>query len=392
MKICIVGPSKRFFSGITNQTVFLANALSKRNEVSVILLRNLLPKFLFPGREHIGKDQYVVDFLSKIDVYDGMDYNSPLSWIGAHKFLKKHKPDVIVMLWWTSSVAHMQIILKIMNRLDIKAKTVLEMHEVVDPLEESILPLKIYSRVAGRQLVRRADICTAKSEFNKTKIAEIYGISEDKIFVVPHGLYENYEHISDKNQSKKELGIQEEFVILYFGLIRHYKGVPHLIKAFGNLPLDIAQHSRLLIVGEVWEEGEMLRQMIESSPYKAKITSEAQYIADSLIPKYFSASDVVVLPYLRSAGSGVAHLAMTYGKPVVLSDVPALRESLGNYLGAIFVEPGNPDAIRDNLVTVYTATASGKDLHYKPLHSTWDDIAHQYETIIEGLVARETAK
>jgi len=358
----------------------------------VILLRNLLPRFLFPGREHIGKDQYIVDLSPDIKVYDGMDYNSPLSWIGAHKFLKKNKPDVIIMLWWTSSVAHMQIILKIMNRCDIKAKTALEMHEVVDPLEESILPLRIYSRLAGRQLVREADFCTAKSEFNKTKIAEIYGISENKIFVVPHGLYENYEKALDKSQSKKELVIQEEFVILHFGLIRHYKGIPHLIKAFDSLPPDIAQHSRLMIVGEVWEENDILKQMIDSSPYKDRITLEAQYIADSLIPKYFSASDVVVLPYLRSAGSGVAHLAMTYGKPVILSDVPALRESLGNYHGAIFVEPGNPESIRDNIIAVYKAVASGQELHYQPPQSTWDDIARKYETIIETLVSRSTTK
>ena len=292
MKICIVGPSKRFFSGITNQTVFLANALSKRNEVSVILLRNLLPRFLFPGREHIDKDQYVVDFSSEVKVYDGMDYNSPLSWIGAYKFLKKHKPDVMVVLWWTSSVAHMQIILRIMNRWSIKAKNVLEMHEVVDPLEESIIPLRIYSRLTGCRLVKGADICTVKSEFNKTQISKIYGISEDKIFVIPHGLYENYKQISDKNQAKRELGIQEEFVILYFGLIRHYKGVPDLIKAFARIPIDVARHSRLLIVGEVWEENDMLRQMIDSSPYKDQITLEAKYIADSLIPKYFSSSDV----------------------------------------------------------------------------------------------------
>lgn len=392
MKICIVGPSKRFFSGITNQTVFLANALSKRNEVSVILLRNLLPRFLFPGREHIDKDQYVVDFSSEVKVYDGMDYNSPLSWIGAYKFLKKHKPDVMVVLWWTSSVAHMQIILRIMNRWSIKAKNVLEMHEVVDPLEESIIPLRIYSRLTGCRLVKGADICTVKSEFNKTQISKIYGISEDKIFVIPHGLYENYKQISDKNQAKRELGIQEEFVILYFGLIRHYKGVPDLIKAFARIPIDVARHSRLLIVGEVWEENDMLRQMIDSSPYKDQITLEAKYIADSLIPKYFSSSDVVVLPYLRSAGSGVAHLAMTYGKPIIVSDVPALRESLGDYPGSIFVEPGNPDTIRDNIEAIYQAVVSGKDLHYNSTHATWDDIARQYETIIENLVSRRTVQ
>jgi len=56
MKICVVGPSKRFFSGITNQTIFLSNALAKRNQVSVLFLRNLLPRRLFPGHARVGKD------------------------------------------------------------------------------------------------------------------------------------------------------------------------------------------------------------------------------------------------------------------------------------------------------------------------------------------------
>lgn len=392
MKICVVGPSKRFFSGVTNQTVYLANALSKRNEVSVILLRNLLPRRLFPGREHVGKEQYVADFLPHIAVYDGMDYNSLVSWLGAYRFLKKNKPDAIVMLWWTSSVAHMQIALRLMNRCSVKARNVLEMHEVVDPLEERILPLRLYSRLAGRRLVRGSDICTAKSDFNRAQIAEIYGISPDKTAVVPHGLYENYERSIDKDQAKKELGIKEEFVILYFGLIRHYKGVLDLIKAFDRLPQDVAQRSRLLIVGEVWEEHDVLRNQIEISPYREQITLEARYVADSLIPVYFSSADAVALPYLRSAGSGVAHLAMTYGKPVIVSDVPALMETLGGYPGSIFVKPGNSDAICESIETIYQAFVSGKELRYTCNHDSWDDIARRYESIIGNLLSKGKTK
>jgi hypothetical protein len=97
MRVCIVGSSKRFFSGITAHTIFLANALAKRNQVSVLLLRNLLPRFLFPGRGHVGKDQYHIDFAPEVEVYDGMDYNSPLSWLRAYRFLKKQRPEAIII-------------------------------------------------------------------------------------------------------------------------------------------------------------------------------------------------------------------------------------------------------------------------------------------------------
>ncbi|MBA7625852.1 D-inositol-3-phosphate glycosyltransferase [subsurface metagenome] len=387
MKICVVGSSKRFFSGITTQTIFLANALAKRNQVSVIPLRNLLPRFLFPGHKRVGKDQYSVDFAPGIDVYEGMDYNSPRSWLGAYRFLREHRPEAIIMLWWTSSVAHMQIFLKLVNSLGVKAKMILEMHEVVDPLEESILPIRLYSRVAGRRLMRGLDAYTTKSHFNKTQVAQIYGISEDMISVVPLGLYEDYKQELDRVQSRRELGIAEEFVILYFGLIRHYKGVPYLIEAFNGLPSSVADRSRLLIVGEVWEEGEVLQEMIDASTYKSQISLVAQYVPDALIPKYFSAADVVALPYLRAAGSAVAHIAMTYGKPIILSDVAALKETLRDYQGAMFTPPGDSLAIRDNLLETYEILKLRGAVYYAPPQRTWDDIARQYEAILDKLIS-----
>ena len=92
----------------------------------------------------------------------------------------------------------------------------------------------------------------------------------------------------DRAVAREELGTGEEFVILYFGLIRHYKGVPCLVKAFDLLPQAIASRSRLLIVGEVWEEGKLLQELINSSSYKSQINLVPQYVPDSMIPRYFS--------------------------------------------------------------------------------------------------------
>jgi glycosyltransferase involved in cell wall biosynthesis len=386
MRVCIVGSSKRFFSGITAHTIFLGNALAKRNQVSVILLRNLLPRFLFPGHGRVGKNQYGIDFAPGIEIFDGMDYNSPLSWLRAYRFLKKQRPEVIIMQWWSSSVAHMQLFLKLVNSFSIKAKMILDMHEVVDPLEEGILPIRLYSRVIGQRLVRGLDAYVTQSEFDKTQVARIYRIDRDMVSVVPVGLYEDYKRPMDRAVAREELGTGEEFVILYFGLIRRYKGVPCLIKAFDLLPQAIGSRSRLLIVGEVWEEREMLQELIDSSSYRSQISLVPQYVPDSMIPKYFSAADVVSLPYLRASGSGVAHIAMTYGKPVIVSDVPALRESLADYQGALFFPPGDHLALRDKLLQVHEALGSQNEVYHPPAQRSWDDIAQMYEAILNKIV------
>jgi glycosyltransferase involved in cell wall biosynthesis len=384
-KICIVGSSKRFFSGLTTHTIFLANALAKRNQVSVILLRNLLPRFLYPGKGHVGKSNYLVDFSPEVDVYPGMDWNSPRTWYGAYKFIKQHQPDAIIMLWWTSSVAHMELFLVLANRLKIKSKLILEMHEVVDPLEESILPIRLYSRLAGRIIMKRADAFTTQSSSAKNQVAQIYKLHERRIFVVPVGLYQDYKRVSDKNTSKAELGIKEKFVILYFGMIRKYKGVPCLVEAFNRFPQDIAQHSRLVIAGEDWGDETSLASMIDSSPYKGQITYKPQFVPDDMIPKYFSIADVVVLPYLRTAGSGVANIALAYGKPIITSDLETMRECLKNYEGAMFTPVGDSAAIAQKLTEIYTECESGKPMVYNPPQNTWDEIARQYEAIFAQL-------
>ena len=386
MKICIVGPSKYFFSGVTAHTIFLANALETNgNEVSVISLRKLLPRFLYPGKKHLNRKDYLIDFTTGIDTHEGMDWNSPRSWFRAYQFLKQRKPDAIIMLWWTSSVSHMQLFLALANRLSIRAKLILEMHEVVDPLEEQILPIRLYSRVMGRLLMRSAEAFTAHSTSAKNQMAQIYGIAAENIFVKPFGLYENYKRDYDKDLAKRELGIKEKFVILNFGSIRKYKGISYLVKAFSTLPESIVEHSRLVIAGEDWGDDDELGKLIESCPYRQKITFNPYFVPDDMIPKYFSAADVVVLPYLRTSGSAVASIAMAYGKAVITSELETMRECLNDYRGANFTPVRNSSAITQGLLQLYERRESGDSLLFHAKNN-WGEIAKQYELLIDQLI------
>jgi len=385
MRICVVGPSKRFFSGITVHTIFLANALAKQNEISVILLRNLLPRFLYPGKKHVGRDDYLVEFATNVNIYEGMNWDSPLSWFRAYRFLKQHSPDAIIMLWWTSSVAHMQLFLACANKFKIKARLILEMHETIDPLEERILPIRLYAKLAGRLLMRMADAFTAHSTSAKDQIARIYGVNKDRIFVKPFGLYEGYKRDCPKDLARKELGVEEQFVILNFGSIRKYKGISYLVKAFSALPEFVANNSRLLIAGEDWGDDDELHKLIESSPYRHKITLNAYFIPDEMVPVYFSAADVVVLPYsdiFASAGSAVAQIAMAYGKPIITSNFDTMRECLQEYDGVYFTPIGDFIAIREEIAKLYQRANSGGAIFYNPPHDTWAKIARQYEEIV----------
>lgn len=379
-RVCIAGPSKRFTSGISYYTIKLANAMSDLYQVSAICFRQLLPTFLFPGKGHVGKDISSLDFNSKVTAFDGMDYNNPFTWIGAYKFLKQQKPDVVVLQWWTSSVAHMHILLKLFASLTCKPKIIIEFHEVVDPFEESVLPIRIYSKFTGKLLRKNLSAYITHSESDKELVAQRYSINPSSIYVVPHGLYDQYGSPMDNEKAKRQLSIEEDFVILSFGLIRKYKGVTHLIKAFEQLPDEILQNSRLLIVGEIWDDRKEITDQIAASPFKERITLLDEYVPDDKVALYFSAADVVVLPYLRASQSGIAHIAMVFGKPVVVSRVGGLQESMADYNGTFFVEPGNVQEI-----TAEIAKQFGSGQKYETPERTWDTTLKYYNEIIAKL-------
>lgn len=388
LNICVVGSSKRFFSGLAAHTIFLANALAKRgHEVSVVTLRNLVPLFLYPGRKRVGKGEYLVDFAPEVKVYDGMDWNSPRTWLGALRFINKQKPDAVIVLWWTSSVAHLQLILALGTRLNGRPRLILEMHEVVDPLEEKILPIRLYSRAAGRILIRKFDLYTTHSKKVSEAVVNTYHISKEKVHVVPFGVYEQYATL-ERNEARKELNL-DGFVILHFGMIRQYKGIPLLIKAFDLLPEEVAEYSTLVIGGEDWGDDPGLKPAIEGSRYRHRIIFRPSFIPDHEVPKYFAAADVVVLPYLRTCGSAVAHIAVANGRPVITTDLPAMRECLNAYEGASFFPPGDVATLRDRLIEVYHRWVKESPKNYSFHGPSWDEIAGQYEEIISGLNVRE---
>lgn len=380
-KICIIGPSTHFLSGISYYTVQLANTLVKSNTVSVISMRKLLPDFLFPGKERIGKQLTDLDYVPEINNFDGVDYHSISSWLGARKFLEENDPDIIIFQWWTSSIAHLYLLISLFNILKGRAKCIIEMHEVTDQIEEHNIIFKIYSKITGTLLRYNIDTVVTHSNSDKKLVSERYKIDEKQVHLVPLGLYDHYS-IIDKDIARSELNIKEEFVILYFGLIRPYKGVQYLLKAFENLDEDIIKNSKMLIIGELWEDSKDISLKFGSSAKKDNIYTKFEYVPDSEVPYYFSACDLVVLPYTRASQSAVAHIAMSFGKPIIVSHVGGLKESMEDYDGTLFVPPEDPDSITKAIVKIYNRKGhEGYDIPDKG----WDKTGRIYSKILDNM-------
>lgn len=372
IKVVIIGPSEKFLSGISYFTLRLSNALSDLMDVKTILFRKMLPKRLFPGWRRVGEELTTQKFDERVEVYEILDWYNPITWLKAFRIAKK--ADVIILQWWTSSVAHMYLALEILNLK--KRAIIIEFHEVVDPLESSILPVRIYSKVMGRLIRRLATGYVTHSNSDKELISKNYGIEKEKMEVIPHGIYDHYKRI-ERNIAKSKVGIKEEFAILFFGLLRPYKGVKYLIKAYERLPEDFIKKSRLFIVGETWEDKES-KELAKESKFGNKINVVDRYVRDEEISLYFSASDVLVIPYTRASQSGVAHIGMAFGMPIIASEVGGLEESLGKYEGTVFVQPESAEDIVKALRYVFDE----KREFEAPEELRWKDIAKKWFELV----------
>ncbi len=375
--VAIVGPSPRFLSGISYYTLRLSNALADHNRVTNILFRYMLPQKLFPGWKRVGTDLTSLKFHERIRLREILDWYNPATWIKAsNEFLSV---DVIIIEWWTSSVAHMYLALLLLNRE--KKPVMIEFHEVVDPLEFSVGPIRVYARVMGRLIRRMACRYVVHSEHDRQLIASHYRIPECKIGVIPHGLYDQYP-VLDQEDSKRSLMAEGCFVFLFFGLIRPYKGVIHLIRAFEMLPDTVRDHSLLYIVGEAWEDHASI-EAVSRSPVKDRIRLLNKYASDDEIPLYFSAADVLVLPYTRASQSGVAHIGISFGLPIIASQVGGLSESLSGYDGSTFVQSSDENELACAMEHTYSL---GFKRYEVPVDLRWDSIAHKYDAEISSML------
>ena len=326
MRICIVGAGTRFLGGISYYTIHLVNALARHNNVSVILMRKLLPTRLYPGWKRVGASLTNLEFDPAVRVFDGVDWYWLPSMLRALLFLLRERPDVVVFQWWSGTVLHSYLLLALVARL-LGTRIVIEFHEVQDPGEAKLPLAQVYVQLVVPFLVRLACGFVIHSEYDRKLLESHYDLKQRPTALIPHGPYDRYQ----LGESKQKRRIAPELCcnLLFFGLIRPYKGLEDLIVAFDSLPENEIDRYWLTIVGETWEGCTLPASLIERSRYRDRITFVNRYVSDVEVSKFFSEADAVIFPYHRSSSSGPLHIAMSCGLPVVVTRVGGFDRSGG---------------------------------------------------------------
>ncbi len=376
-RVCVVGPGTRFLSGITYYTFSLCAALSGAFDVSAVLMRQLLPTRLYPGRKRVGADIASLALPSSVARYDGVDWFWVPSLLRALWFLRRQRPDVLILQWWTGTVLHTYLALTIMARLQ-GARVVVEFHEVLDPGEARLPLVPLYVGALANVLMRLVDGFVVHSDYDKPALASRYRLGRRPVALIPHGPYDHYQRVSAGSSQR----VVPESVcnLLFFGTIRPYKGLEDLVTAFDAIPEEEIDRYWLTVVGETWEGWTLPAEMIARSRYQQRITFVNRYVPDGDVAAFFAAADAVVLPYHRSSASGPLHVAMSYGLPVVVTRVGGLPEAAAAYGGAIFVPPGDPAALR---VALGEAFSMRTKRFADP--QSWDGTVTRYDALFAAL-------
>lgn len=342
LRICIVGAGTHFLSGISYYTLRLANAFASSQRVSVILMRRLIPARLYPGRSRIGQNLTAMHYAPDTCVFDGVDWFWLPSMLKAILVLSRERPKVIIFQWWTGTVLHSYLLLALIGRL-LRAKIIVEFHEVIATEETRMRWAGAYVRSLAPLLMRLAHGFVIHSEFDRPTLEQHYAIGKRPVAVIPHGPYDHYQ--PDTSGTQQRVAPPQSCNILFFGIIRPFKGLEDLITAFNAIPADEIDQYWLTIVGETWEGWTLPSQLIEQSPYRERITFVNRYVRDDEVASFFANADVVALPYHRSSASGPVHVTMSHGLPLVVTEVGGLPEATAGYQGAITIPPADPIAL-----------------------------------------------
>lgn len=381
-RVVIVGSGTRFLSGISYYTILLTRRLAHDHDVSVVLMRALVPRFLYPGRDRVGSNITELRTNDVAPTFDGINWTMVPSLPRAQRFIHAQHPEVIVLQWWSASTLPAYLAIARLARRG-KIPLILELHEGIETAEAKIPVVRTFADRGLRYLVSRANAFIVHSEFDRDHFVQHFGLRASAVRVVPLGPFPLAGPPSVGGSSRDEV-----VTILFFGTIRPYKGLEDLVDAFELLPRGDDQRKwRLLIVGETWEGWTLPFEKVAASAYGSDIEVVNRYVTDAQVPEIFDRATIVALPYLRSSASGPLHLTMAKGLPVVVSDVGGLRTAAQGYRGAVFVTPSDPVDLARGLVET---SALASETFTDP--RSWDQTAAAYEDVFTELLSPSSTR
>ena len=325
MKIAIVSVFPPYRGGIAQFNEAMAKAFTTAGHECIgFNFSRQYPNLLFPGT-----DQYEEGKPSQFVRTEAVDSINPISWYRCAHLVVEERPDVVIIPFWTAFLA------PALATVARQVKTLHPSSNVVGLFHNANShDAKPWEKFITQRLVQRIDAAWTLSEDvgNQLKAQR----EELHITTAFHPLYQHFEPLISRDKAREQLHLPAApKLVLFFGLIRPYKGLEWLLNAATEL-LNDGEEVCFCIAGEPYTDWEPYQRIIDGSPAPERFHTHLKFIPKEDVHVFFSAADLVCLPYASASQSGVTAIAMHYHKPVVATDVGGLKEYFsGNPIGHI---------------------------------------------------------
>ncbi len=250
-----------------------------------------------------------------------------------------------------------------------------------------------WERAQRRWLYASVDAIIVHSAANRETVVTL-GAPAGHVHQMPMGNLGSFAgQAIPQKEARAQLGLEpDKPLALFFGLIKPYKGLGILLR---SLPMVRARvpNARLLVAGEPMEPLAPYRRLIADLGLEEHVIMHPRYIPSDLVPTYFCAADLVVLPYLDISLSAVLVTAYGYARPVVVTAVGGLPELVEDGVTGLVVPPRDITALADGLATLLSDPARCREMGARAHRlaeerHAWSTIGHQtlslYENIRDG--------
>lgn len=386
MKIVMLGPVYPYKGGIAQYTGAMCGALAGEHEVKAVSFSMQYPKLLVRRPQKNEQDTALR--------FDPAEYSlntiNPVSWRRTADLILEEKPDLLIVQWWHPWFApcYSAVLRSVRRRSGRAGKRIPVIILCHNVLPHEGFPLK---EALTRNVLKQGDAFIVHSGQDEEDLKRL---REDPLFV--HTVLPAFGHFKQRNlsraQARAELGIPEtQEMLLFFGYIREYKGLKHLIRALPAIH-RARPDAHLYVVGDFFDNNrEEYLRLIEETGAAEHLTIVEGYLPDDRVEPYFAAADLCVLPYESATQSAVIQTAYSFELPVVATAVGGLPEVVRDDRTGYLVPPKDPDAIAGAVVRFFEenrAEAFREGIRGENARYSWDRMTEHIDALAEKLRER----